>query len=395
MNMEEELKQQETETPKKKKKGLRTTGEILFWIVIVLFASFFVWNGIDQMSGYKAPIFGLRTSVIVSPSMEIANPDNTYLDNTMKRIKKYDVITTMAYKSYDEIKLYDVITYTSQNGLICHRVIDKYEADGQKYIVTRGDSNNVNDTPINYSLVRGKVILVTPGVGRVLLFVQSPYFLIGFFGSAFFILLGYYIFKNGKGKKKDKTPALETNGGAIENKPIENVSKEEKVYTPTVSFEEASNEIWPQLNDPKPLPKEENKTPIKEEKAKAVTPKKETTKVKPAKKSEPKHEKKEEKAKPEPVKEKPVKKEETKIVPVEKASKQEEKKDVGFRVYHVNKRKEDGKWTVKYAGGEKVIKLFDTQKEALEYANQMAKNQDGTVLVHASKGVNKGKIIKK
>ena len=165
---------------------------------------------------------------------------------------------------------------------------------------------------------------------------------------------------------------------------------EKKAYTPTVSFEEAANDIWPQLNDPKPLPKEENKAPIKEEKAKAVTPK-----AKPAKKSEPKQEKKEEKAKPEPVKEKPVKKEEAEKAPVKKASKQEEKKDVGFRVYHVNKRKEDGKWTVKYAGGEKVIKLFDTQKEALEYANQMAKNQDGTVLVHASKGVNKGKIIKK
>jgi len=66
----------------------------------------------------------------------------------------------------------------------------------------------------------------------------------------------------------------------------------------------------------------------------------------------------------------------------------------GTRVYHVAKR-EDGKWTVKFAGGDKVIKLFDTQVEAKEYTKQMAKNQDGKMLVHNSKGANKGKIKKK
>ena len=77
------------------------------------------------------------------------------------------------------------------------------------------------------------------------------------------------------------------------------------------------------------------------------------------------------------------------------AAKPAKKESVDFRNYHVNKRKEDGKWTVKFAGGEKVIKLFDTQKEALEYTKKMAANQGGTVLVHASKGAQKGKIKKK
>ena len=71
------------------------------------------------------------------------------------------------------------------------------------------------------------------------------------------------------------------------------------------------------------------------------------------------------------------------------------KETVDYRNYHINKRKEDGKWTVKFAGGEKVIKLFDTQKEALEYTKKMAANQGGSVLVHASKGAQKGKIKKK
>ena len=49
------------------------------------------------------------------------------------------------------------------------------------------------------------------------------------------------------------------------------------------------------------------------------------------------------------------------------------KEEVSFRTYHLVKRA-DGKWEVKYAGGQKAIKLFDTQKEALEYSKKMAEN---------------------
>ena len=106
-------------------------------------------------------------------------------------------------------------------------------------------------------------------------------------------------------------------------------------------------------------------------------------------------------AKPAPAKKAaPAKKPAAKPAPAKKAEpkkaapKKEEKKTVDFRNYHVAKRP-DGKWQVKYAGGEKAIKLFDTQKEALEYTNKMAANQGGAVLVHASKGAQKGKIKKK
>ena len=68
--------------------------------------------------------------------------------------------------------------------------------------------------------------------------------------------------------------------------------------------------------------------------------------------------------------------------------------DDSKRVYHVAKR-EDGMWQVKFAGGEKAIKLFKTQKEALEYSKEMTKNQKGAMLVHNSKGKNKGKIKSK
>lgn len=61
------------------------------------------------------------------------------------------------------------------------------------------------------------------------------------------------------------------------------------------------------------------------------------------------------------------------------------------RVYHVAKRP-DGKWAVKFAGGEKAIKLFKTQAEAVEYTKKMSHSQKGVMLVHNSKGKNKGRI---
>ena len=74
--------------------------------------------------------------------------------------------------------------------------------------------------------------------------------------------------------------------------------------------------------------------------------------------------------------------------------KQERDLNNAIRSYHVAKR-EDGKWQVKYAGGQKAIKLFDTQAEAIEYTKKMANNQEGAMLVHNSKGKNKGKIKSK
>lgn len=88
---------------------------------------------------------------------------------------------------------------------------------------------------------------------------------------------------------------------------------------------------------------------------------------------------------------KPVKKEEVKkpAAKVAKPAKKEEAK----KVYHVSKRASDGKWVIKFAGGEKAIKIFDTKQEAVTYVNFLVKsNKQAVVLTHASKGKKQGKI---
>ena len=61
----------------------------------------------------------------------------------------------------------------------------------------------------------------------------------------------------------------------------------------------------------------------------------------------------------------------------------------GKTAYHVSKRENDGReWKVFIQGSKKVIKLFDTQKEALDYAKQLAKNKDdgSYVILHGLDG---------
>ena len=59
-------------------------------------------------------------------------------------------------------------------------------------------------------------------------------------------------------------------------------------------------------------------------------------------------------------------------------------------VYHVSKRNGDEgrEWKVFIENSDKVIKLFDTQKEALDYAKNLAKNKnDGSsVRLHGLDG---------
>ena len=383
------------EQNKKKNKAGKIILNAAFFSVMAFLVMIFVWNFVDIQSGYKYPIFGTRTSVITTQSMATVNAANTYITPEMKQIQKNDVITTVAYKSYDDIKIYDIATYYGgSRTLVCHRVVDKYVAqDGKQYVVFRGDANNVNDAPVLYSLVRGKVTNVTPKMGSFISFIQSPYLFIALFGSIFFVALAIFIIDSKKGNKQKEEKPQEVVADQPQEEQVEEVKpeekpqeepqeqKEEKPYqpsTPLVELEpvkesdEANQEAQPELVS-LDAPIEE---PINEEKEEAPA----------LEKLEPQPQEAEETQSI------------TKIKEPESGAEEENpepKKEVTFRTYHVSKRKEDGKWTVKYAGGEKVIKLFDTQKEALEYTNKMAENQGGSVLVHASKGANKGRIKKK
>ena len=85
-----------------------------------------------------------------------------------------------------------------------------------------------------------------------------------------------------------------------------------------------------------------------------------------------------------------AKEEETKKVPTKKSAETAKKAPVNAykdkaRVYHISKN-DDDKWQVKLASGEKAIKLFNTQKEAIDYAKSLVDTQGGSYRIHSLKG---------
>ena len=78
---------------------------------------------------------------------------------------------------------------------------------------------------------------------------------------------------------------------------------------------------------------------------------------------------------------------ESKVKPAETAGPAvaEQKAKPASKNYHIVHR-QDGKWQVKFAKGEKATKLFDTQEEAIAYAKKLAANQNGSITIHKKDG---------
>lgn len=55
------------------------------------------------------------------------------------------------------------------------------------------------------------------------------------------------------------------------------------------------------------------------------------------------------------------------------------------KTYHVTLT-DDGKWQVKAEKASRALRLFDTQKQAIAYAETIAENQDGNFVIHKKDG---------
>lgn len=84
--------------------------------------------------------------------------------------------------------------------------------------------------------------------------------------------------------------------------------------------------------------------------------------------------------------EEPEKEEESAPEPVEETEeKQVQKKRKAPKQYHISLRV-DNKWQLKFGGSSKALKLFDTQKEAIEYAKPLAAKQKAALVIHRTDG---------
>lgn len=129
---------------------------------LVLMALLCLWQlGARIVLGQELPqTFGYSHLAVLSGSME-------------PEISAGDLVVIRRQTAYQPG---DIITFDEGGVFTTHRIMEIRD-DG---FCTKGDANNTPDSrPVPFERVVGRVILVIPGAGKVLLFLRSPAGMLG------------------------------------------------------------------------------------------------------------------------------------------------------------------------------------------------------------------------
>lgn len=119
----------------KKKKIVK---KILGWVVYIAVLAALIW-AIPKVMSY-ALNSDYPMASITSGSM-------------WPSLKKGDLVFIKGV-SKDDIEIGDIIVYQNEKGFTIHRVVEKNE----QTLVTKGDANNVKDSPVKYEDIIGKAV---------------------------------------------------------------------------------------------------------------------------------------------------------------------------------------------------------------------------------------------
>jgi len=158
------------------------TGIVLFAILFLLYGKIEMQISGNNYSNY----FGYTLFKVTTGSMG-------------NEVKIDDVVIV---KIGDEIKENDIITYYEDKSFITHRVI-KIE---NSFLVTKGDANNTEDSPISKNQVIGRVVHKITGLGIWQKVFSTPQILISIFVT---LLLFDFAFSLKSKKDLEKTRKLE------------------------------------------------------------------------------------------------------------------------------------------------------------------------------------------
>jgi len=137
-----------------------------------------VWKNLIGWILYIAVLIGLVYGIPrgLAYVLKTEHPMASITSGSMwPELRKGDLILIKGINSKEEINIGDVIVYTNVKGFTIHRVIEMNEDS----LVTKGDANNVKDSPIKYEEVIGKTLTINnkpfriPFLGRIGLFINK------------------------------------------------------------------------------------------------------------------------------------------------------------------------------------------------------------------------------
>lgn len=153
---------------------IKKTYKIIKILLVAIIVTITATLIIMKVMGETPAFFGYNFYYIASGSMEPS-------------LQTGDIILSKKV-DYAQLKVSDVITYQGQSGelkdkLITHQIVKMYEDGGQKWIVTKGSANAVEDPPITQEQVLSVMKTKLLFVGQILKLINTP------FGFLVFIIL--------------------------------------------------------------------------------------------------------------------------------------------------------------------------------------------------------------
>lgn len=147
------------------RKTTKTTINILLWLSVLL-ALFTlagsVFKNERQLSPWGTGIFTVKTG-----SMTPKIPTGSLI--------------FVAEIPAEKIKIGDVLTFYGSNNtndsVTTHRVVDIDIKNFEYFYITRGDANNINDSPVSYDKIIGRVIFSLPLLGLLPGLFRNPVFI--------------------------------------------------------------------------------------------------------------------------------------------------------------------------------------------------------------------------
>ena len=161
--------------------GARTVRICLLALVAAIIGLNVYMLNASRLAGDALPMpLGVGMTVVLSGSME-------------PELSVGDLLIVVRDDGY---KVDDVVVFQDGRTGVVHRIIS---IDGDE-VITRGDANNTEDSPIQYSQIKGKVVLAIPAIGYLVNIIKTPFGTVALLAIAVFLMEGSF----DREKKADK-----------------------------------------------------------------------------------------------------------------------------------------------------------------------------------------------
>ena len=139
----------------KRRKDINTRIKKIIFIFLVIILYNVVLLYMSYIDKFDAPSFYIYKAYLIST--ESMEPE----------LKKGDAIIIKKVAE-DQLRVNDIVTFKINGEIITHRIVRIDDVNSEKFYITKGDNNNVEDSDeLRFSDIEGKQIIKIPHLGNI------------------------------------------------------------------------------------------------------------------------------------------------------------------------------------------------------------------------------------